>query len=159
VAPSFWDAAYFDAVWSLVLALNRTIGETGVVLSEYHYGQHATTEAIRNQLLELDFEGVSGRIRFDNETGYVKRAVDVYQIYGGSMELVAYYNAGEIKKVANANFINSRLDEKIIKVPTFLAVLFILVTLVGVALVATTHIATITFRRHHSVKASSPKPI
>ena len=78
VAPSFWDASYFDAVWSLVLALNRTVGETGVVLSEYHYGQHATTEAIRNHLLELDFEGVSGRIRFDNETGYVKRAVDVY---------------------------------------------------------------------------------
>jgi len=158
VAPSFWDASYFDAVWSLVLALNRTVGETGVVLSEYRYGQHATTEAIRNQLLELDFEGVSGRIRFDNETGYVKRAVDVYQIYGGSMELVAYYNAGEIIKDTNANFINSRLDEKIIKeVPTYLAVLFILVTLVGVALTVTTHIATITFRRHHSVKASSPK--
>jgi len=157
VAPSFWDASYFDAVWSLVLALNRTVGETGVVLSEYHYGQHATTEAIRNHLLELDFEGVSGRIRFDNETGYVKRAVDVYQIYGGSMELAAYYNAGEIIKVANSNFINSRLDKRIIKVPTFVAVLFIFVTLGGVTLTVTTHIATITFHRRRSVKASSPK--
>ena len=156
IAPSFWDASYFDAVWSLVLALNRTAGETGVILSDYRYGQNAMTEAIKNQLLELDFEGVSGRIKFDNETGYVKRAVDVYQINRGSMELVAYYSAGEIIEVANSNFINSRFDKRFIKVPIFLTVLFILVTLGGVALTVTTHIATFMLRKHRSVKASSP---
>ena len=159
IAPSFWASSYFDAVWSLALALNSSQYGMGIPLSEYNYGQLTVTEVVRSKLLELDFEGVSGRIRYNHDTGYVNRIVDIFQVTNGSTLLVAYFNSNRITFNGEANFISDTFSEY--EVVAFVhqelgIVLMVLVCLIF-TLLAAVHMLTIIYRKHRFVKASSPK--
>ena len=63
------DAAiFFDSLWSLSLALNNSMDK--VNLSTYSFlGQQNNTKIIRKELDKLDYEGISGRIQFNDGTG------------------------------------------------------------------------------------------
>ena len=167
IQPSFWATSYFDAVWSLALALNNSKEEvknrTGLDLSEYRYGHSNATDIIRNNLLQLDFNGVSGRIRFRNTTGYVPRIVDLYQITkANDMHLVAYYDSehGTIRTISdNFTFINDTFRQEVIytSVPLPLICVFSLITIIGVVIAFTFHILTVIYRHKKPVRASSVK--
>ena len=58
----------FDATWSLLKAKNS------MNLSAYGYGQPIASDVIRNELLNLDFEGLSGRINC-NTSSYIQQNV------------------------------------------------------------------------------------
>ena len=160
IAPSVWAASYFDAVWSLALALNNSIDilyGMGKRLSDYHYGQHTVTEIIRNRFLELDFEGASGKISYNWESGYVLRIVDIYQINNGSITLAAYFNGSQV--IGVANFIDDTFPNgrNFISVPKALWIGFLCLAGFILLLLVVTHILTIAYRKQPSVKASSPK--
>ena len=59
--------AFFDAMWSLVLALNAS--SASINLSSYGFGQPAVTNIIRENLYALDIEGLLGRVKFNRTTG------------------------------------------------------------------------------------------
>ena len=162
VEPSFWAPSYFDAVWSLALAMNNSIpllDEMGLSLTEYGFGQQIITDVIRNELLQLSFNGVSGRINFKPESGYVDRAVDVYQVDAGSMDLVAYHRSGEINitQLSHAHFVNGSFDSYMATPPLPAAIVFMIIAVIGFLLTAMTHTLTVAFRKHKCVRASSPK--
>ena len=162
IAPSVWAASYFDAVWSLALALNKSIDTLygmGKSLSDYHYGQHRVTEIIRNQFLELDFEGASGKISYNWESGSVLRIVDIYQINNGSITLAAYFNGSQVMSIGVANFIDDTFpnETNFTSVPTALWIGFLCLAGLILLFFVVTHILTIAYRKHPSVKASSPK--
>ena len=84
---------HYDAVWCLLLALNnsvRALAEQNLTLSDYEYGSTNITSLIQEQVLMLDFEGMSGRIKIENSTGYVSRLVNIYQVINGTMGLVTH---------------------------------------------------------------------
>ena len=77
----------------LLLALNnsmRALAEQNLTLSDYQYGSTNITSLIQEQVLMLDFEGMSGRIKIENSTGYVSRLVNIYQVINGTMGLVTH---------------------------------------------------------------------
>lgn len=159
IRPSFWAAAFFDAVWSLGLALNDSM-ET-VNLTAYKFQQQNNSNIIRERLRELGFEGVSGVIRFDNATGYAQRNVDIYLINAtGSMLNTGYYNRlTESLNLTTDNFISGKFENITIVVtaPQALAPPVLMVTATGFILVLILQILTIYYRNFKSVKASSPR--
>ena len=107
----------------------------------------------------MSFEGLSGRIEFDSQTGYVDRIVDIYQINDGSVDLVAYYNAGDIVALnQTSDFISSSFVIETISVtaPLPAAIVFIVLTLVAMLLLLVTQILSIIHHKFRSVKAASP---
>ena len=161
IQPSFWAASYFDAAWSLGLALNSSMGD--VDLTSYRFGQQESSRIIRERLLELRFEGVSGTIQFDNETGYTQRNVDIYQINGsGGMDHIGYYDqpSHEINlTIPSGSFISGRFENitVILTAPKALAPPVLVITAIGFVFVLTMQIMTIRNRGVKSVKASSPR--
>ena len=163
IQPSFWAASYFDAVWSLALALNNSKEEvknrTGLDLSEYRYGHSNATDIIRNNLLQLDFEGVSGRITFDNASGYVNRAVDIYQVLNDTMILVEYFNCTDVVQFGDLSldYISDSVSLTLTRAPLWVGVIFMLIAIIGLILLIVTQAFIIAYRNYHSVKANSPR--
>ena len=66
---SFPALLEYDAVWSMALALNGSLDilqEKNMSLSNYTYGQNAITQVIMDQFYQLEFQGASGNISFNN---------------------------------------------------------------------------------------------
>ena len=62
---------YYDATWAMVLSLNHSLHDLAnlnTTLSSYSYGQPSATAVIKTYLSDLQFEGLSGRIAFQNST-------------------------------------------------------------------------------------------
>ena len=154
---SFYGSFYFDAVWTQVLALNVTI-RNGFNLSDYRYGNTDFSNEIRENLLSLNFTGISGQVKFNESSRFVNRIVDIYQVKNSSMRRLEYYDRMEDRIHIYGNdsihYINSKFRTVIDKM--FLGiVLFIVITLLASALIA---LQTVTFvyKNHHSIKATSP---
>lgn len=162
VQPSFWAASFFDAVWSLGLALNNSMSE--IDLSQYKYGNPQQSQVIRRELDRLAYEGVSGNIHFDNQTGYAERNVAIYRIRSReNMEYVGYYDrlnesimlmSGGREEFISGEFLH---ETTIDTAPKYLAPPVLLVTALSFVLVLTLQILTLRHRHSKPVKATSPK--
>ena len=161
---SVWGAPIYDAVWSLALALNKSIHPVQKIafsLSDYHldHSQHNNmTEIILHQLYELNFTGVSGDIAFDIETGFVdSRGIDIFQNIGGEVITVAYYSNKDGLKIISevAEFIPNDFDMRHVLVHPAAAVLLMLAGSVSLVVILVAHVLTVAFRAHSSIRASS----
>ena len=161
IRTSFWAASYFDAVWSMALALNSSVGTTELINSAGHVYGSELADVLRENLLEQDFEGLSGRITYNHSSGYVIRNVNVYQIDGNKeMNLIAYYaklNDTIILTSINGKFINAtfRTESTIVAVSLILGGIFLSITVLSFIMTLTLHILTVGYRDRKSVKASS----
>lgn len=150
-APSYWAPAYYDSVWALALALNGTMAQ--VNLSTYSYGMQEETQVIQQRMKQLDFEGFSGRISFDQNTGFVKRFADICQVQAGSLHHVGYYNGTTIVN-STGKYVGSELT--ILTASAGLGGFFLAALIVLLVLVAVCHVLTVLYSSHAAVKASSP---
>ena len=159
VQQSFWAPSFFDAVWSLGLALHNSM--TLVNLTEYKLGNPNQSMIIRQQLEELTFEGVSGTIQFCNRTGYAQRNVAIYQIKSRTnMDYIGYYDTFNKSITLNVGgFIDGEFENVTVidTAPKFLAPPILLLTAISLLLVVLLQVLTIRYRHFKSVKASSPK--
>ena len=122
--------ANFDAVLSMALALNNSIPalrKLNLSLEDYCYGNTEGTKAIAESILDLDFESVSGRIEFDNRTGFVlNRLTDIYQIQGSTSHAIGQYNITQMTVRFNdsiQNVISSNFTVVMVYVPIYVIVL------------------------------------
>ena len=163
LSPIFLASSYYDAVWSLALSLNNSIkplDEINITLSQYRLGLSDATHIIQQQILELDFAGVSGRVHFDRRTGYVaSRIVDIYQHRNGTADLVAYYDGNNITQISPVDFINSSFNVRLIpaRAPLPIAVIFLILIGVALFLVTTSHILSLVYRKKRAIRATQPK--
>ncbi len=168
ISQSFLAPVFYDAVWALALALDRSIDplrtKFNASLSTYIHGQPHITDIIRHQVESLDFEGISGRIQFDSHTGYVQRVVGLYVSLGNrSVILVGYFSNNELRITADSSvvqFIPDSFEEETDDFPlvkVLLTVLFLAFTILELLILMATHIISVIYRRSRSVKASSPK--
>jgi len=120
--PALPDAAIlYDSLWSLSLALNHSMDR--VNLSTYSYfGQQENTKIIRSELEKLDFEGVSGRVRYNSLTGRVKQNISVSLLSG--KKLGFYTSSSNVITVVaedfNSSFISDKFTTRIVFIPDFL---------------------------------------
>ena len=160
IEPSFWSTAFFDATWSLGLVLNSCMAE--VNFSSYRYGDQQTIGVFKTKLNSLTFEGMSGFISFDKNTGYTQRNVDIYRANERRhMTIVAYYNALEnnITFYNNSGLISGDFEqvEIVLSVSKTLGACALVVSILGLFLVVVLQGLTIYARNYNTVKAISPK--
>ena len=157
IMKSIWGSLWYDLVWAMAQALNNAELYEGVDLQTYGLGMRNVTSKIYSQFQELDFDGMSGRIVFSENSTFVQRLVDVYQVNNSMPVNVAVINGSEVTTLNEGVYTLSEYPIKVlcIHIAATVAVLFI-VSVIIVALLIT-HILTVKFRHNAAVKGSSPR--
>ena len=160
VEPGIYGTLFYDAVWSLVLALNATATDLG----SYGYGQPNITNLIATKLTSSSFEGLSGKIQFNRTTGHVDQNAQFFVITADDVIAYSYYNEESNKitlydppQVNGSVFIKDTFDEVVLTAPKPLVYFILLLLLFGFLLTLALNVATCAYRKVGSVKASSTK--
>ena len=154
-----YSNVYYDAVWALALALNKSIPmleSFSYDLSNYAYGQENITNVVRDQLISLSFEGMSGKISFSDTTRESNSIIDVYQVFNGSSEPIGVYENNTLPRL-NGSFISDSFRVVVDTIPEELGI-FVLSVIIPPVAVATIllHVANLLYCNHRSMKATSP---
>jgi gamma-aminobutyric acid type B receptor len=105
----------------------------------------------------LHFQGASGHISFNNKTGYTSASVDLHQVVDNTSVLAGYYDEDkqEIVSVGDAQFVENSFESMELVVHPALASLFLLLTILALALIVGTHVGTLVFSSFPAIRASS----
>ena len=155
-----WSNPVYDAVWALALALNSSLAEVGdnniTFTNESRNRQNEITEIVQRHMLDVDIQGITGRIRFERETGFVNKTMDLYQYNdSGISTKISFYRSGKltILPFATPVFIDSNFPQK--RLDTIIAVLFIFIEIAALLLAIPTHVINVVYRKYTTIKASS----
>ena len=147
-----WANPFYDGVWSLALALNGSAA--ALQLTGNTLNSREVTVVIQDEVLKLDFQGASGRISFENSTGFVAGMIELDQVSGNSSVPIGHF-AVELYLTEDGDFIGSEFESVELVVHPALATFFLLLTAVAVTLIVTAHILTLVYHDFKSIKASS----
>lgn len=158
VSAKEWAASYFDSVWALSLALNRSarVLKNGNTTRQYCYSN--TTAIIRNELLAVNFSGLSGNIRFHNKTLEVPSVIDIYQMNSVyNIAKIGYYYEEKvfITDPGNASFVDPIKMELRVVNSEAVAVFFPAAILI-LLIIGGLHLIHFEFRQYKSIRAQSP---
>ena len=160
VEPSIYGTLFYDAVWSLVLALNATATDLGL----YGYGQPNITNLIAAKMTSSSFEGLSGRVKFNRKTGHVDQNAQFFVITADDVIPYSYYNEEsnnitlyDPPQVNGSVFIKDTFDEVVLTAPKPLVYFILLLLLFGFLLTLALNVATCAYRKVSSVKALRTK--
>ena len=155
---------YYDATWAMALSLNRSasdlVRQENITLSDYSYGIPQVTDIIKRHLSELQFQGISGRVTFQN---YSTTIIDIYQLRythssaNSSSVLIGYYNDSELNMSDSAEFISDSFDMVISTAHEAFTIVFSIVIVVATGCVMALQFLYVRHRNSSSIKASSPK--
>ena len=157
---------YYDATWAMALCLNHSLHDLAnlnTTLSNYSYGQPSATAVIKTHLSSLKFEGLSGRIAFQNSTRDSATIIDSYQLHynishGNSCIIhIGYYNNSELNMSGKGRFVSSTFEKVTVSVHSAVTVVFFLLSVIGFAYAASLHFLYIYYRKSKAVKSSSPR--
>ena len=162
-----WAPLYYDAVWAMALSLTRAqsdlLRQENLTLSEYRYGNPRATALIRHQLSLLDFEGLTGRISFRNETRDTATTVDMYQIaYNlssatAASSLIGSYDASGLLVYPAAEFVPSSFKIVQTYIHPAVTVVILVPILLCTGFLSTLHILYICHFNSSPIRASSPR--
>ena len=153
-----YSNVYYDSVWALALSLNSSIPlfEEGLSTSQ-------KASVIRQKLLEIEFEGMSGTVNFNNTTRASDTTViDAFLITrndSSGRHLFGFYDPTVAEmRILNGNGLisdtfNSRLDHVSLGVGIFV----LLVTVAMILFIFVLHIVNVVYKNEKSLKASSPR--
>ena len=94
---------FHDEVWSLALALNRslrTLEMLNIRLSDYRFGQAIVTNAIAENLDNTSFQGAGGYIKF-NSFREAESSVNIFQIQSRQPVRVGVFNPNDDDLILN----------------------------------------------------------
>ena len=158
ISYSIWSTYFYDSLWAWSVALDRlSRNNPSLDLTKYKYGDTTISDMLLKQFYSLDFEGVSGRIKFQNETGFVIRAMSVFRVVSGKPSRVAYYNTEEGFVLTTERFepISDNFENRTQLVGKEVVAVFISITLLQLVTLVSLHILSIKYRQYPSVRASS----
>ena len=162
---------YFDAVWALALSLNSSLEELrkeNLTLFQYCYNGSSVCaskrigDTVRTHIEALKFEGMSGRIEFDNQTRSIAPSggIKVTQFHGTPV-LVCFHENPSISCNKSFNdtmtvIINDQFIPTIRKPPFGLGVFILIVAFITLIAVALLQLLFLYHSDKKSIKASSP---
>ena len=155
-----WANPLYDGMWSLALALNNSVHKLtniGLDLSDYGYGHENATNIIRDEVLRLKFQGASGTISFDNETGFTNSTIDLHQVVDNVSILIGQYSEeqGELEIVGSPKFVANTFESSELLAHPALASLFLFFTAIALLLIITAHLLTLIYHKYKDIRASS----
>ena len=164
-------SSYFDATWALALSLNNFLPhlkEKGLSLSNYTYQMPEITRLIKEELLNLSFEGMRGRIEFSRKThdGANVTIIDIYQVLDTSAPdysiVVGEYNPSIQDNPLNFFHNNILLEQAnfdliYVKAYYSLGSLVVIAAALLFMVLLACHIAYVIWRQYKTIKASSPR--
>ena len=152
---------FYDATWSMALSLNNSIPflrEKNLTLSDYSYGDPSATkimQIIQEQLLKLQFEGMSGRVMFNATSRHnVDNKVEIFEVFGAEMKYIGNYSNNVLTLHGNQTFIN--LNPRYILVHPGLSVFLIIGILILSGIIFMVQVINILYSNYKTIKASSP---
>lgn len=156
-AASSFAPSIFDAVWSFAKALNASADH--IDLSTYRQGQQNATDIIEEQFQELEFEGLSGRIEFNESTGRINQNVNLFVIRDANRTFSGYYSIHNESLVGISQdiFISDQFELVAVTPPKPLVYVMMVIILIALTLAVSLNIITCVFRERKSIKASSIK--
>ena len=157
-----------DSVWAFALALNQSLDtilqlryNMTVIDFVNEFGREQLTNSIEDSLRSLSFEGVSGRMQFNNDYD-IEALVDITLVHDGAEVIIGYYDQLSKKLSLNRTLLPAsdlppdKLPSTYKKIP--LPVTALLIVLVILCLILTTimFILFIKYRQYLEIKATSP---
>ncbi len=98
------DHLFYDYLWALAVVLDR-LSQRDLDLTQFHYGNTSLLNMVLEKFYRLDFEGVSGRIKFNNNSGFLTRPSSVFQVVNSTAQLVAIYDDNGLTMLTSIEFI------------------------------------------------------
>lgn len=151
---TFWASYLYDAVWAWGIVLDN-LTKSGHLGYDRETG-FISPDIISEQFYRTAFQGMSGEIHFDNETGYVQRVINISQVIKGTETCVNHNQLHHINCSNNINTILDSFSERVVKVDASIGIVSILVSAIQLVIILTLHVITIVNLKRPSVKASSP---
>ena len=159
---SYWATNLYDAVWAWALVLDGLTKDHGDF--ELQYGDKVTSDRIIEQFYELNFEGMSGTMVFDYDTGFVKREIVIFQALGNFSYFVIFIGPNGSERCNGTEMcgvpieiINDSFQIRVVRESSELAAFFLLINLAEIFIIVFLHITTMVNRKMPSVKATSLK--
>ena len=154
-----WANPYYDAIWALALALNASLQELqnrNFSLTEYGRGKPNITDIVTHHMYKLDFEGVSGRIKFKQETGFNNRTLIGYQFINGSEETAGVYSSEKLV-LYSQEFVRGEFNPRYDRVAIPVAVVLLLLIVITLPPTIMAQIINVMRPDYRTIKASSPR--
>lgn len=157
-----WAMGFYDAMWSLAFAMNESLEELNTNLTQIKTGSNVLAQTIAKHMVNIEFQGISGGISFDNETGYNKNtSVDIYQYWQSenvTSTRIGIYTRNNFTLFGECNpqFINALFEENLVHVDVTVAGFLLSFTILILPIAISLQVINIVYRDHKAIKASSP---
>lgn len=156
---TLWARGMYDAVWSMAFALNNSVQNLDIDLTQVKPGNILLAQSIQKNMFKVSFQGISGTISFDNKTGFNSESViNVYQYKGENNPiLIGSYVHSNLTILLDRNpvFVDATFPEENVSVNGYILALFFIITIVSFFLAIPIHVISIVYRNHKAIKASS----
>lgn len=153
---TFWATYFYDIVWAWGLVLDELTNHLDFSMN-YH-GSESHSNLILDQFYKTSFQGMSGKLSFNESTGFAPREVNLSQVINDYELTLAFIGVESIESILELNqTIPDSFSEKIVKENSILSISFALVLLILLFIVVFLHVATSLLSKKPSVKAASLK--
>ena len=100
-----WARGFYDAVWALAYALNDSLVDLNTSLAEFKVGSLILAEIIKNHMFDVNFQGITGNINFDNKTGInIGGFLNIFQYTNSqNSEKIGYFKNGVLNIISNSS--------------------------------------------------------
>ena len=152
-----YSALLYDQVWAFSLALNNSLSlleAKNLSIANYGFGQREITDILESQLKELDFQGATGKIKF-NENKEVSTNIQIYRNQNGQ-EIVGFYESGTPFSVNISDPPSDEIEKVTILLPQYLSIIVYTLSSLLALLVTINLILMFYLRGHHEIRATSP---
>ena len=154
-----WATYFYDAVWAWALVLDNLMNQSSSFEIGSEYGNKNQAKKILDQFYQTKFNGMSGEISFDNNTGFVDRPVNIKQVSkSGRLIAVALVTATE---TINTGPIFKRIPDAFqnitVRASKGMGIIFAIIVPIQFSITVTFHILTVLHHKKPSIKAASPK--
>lgn len=169
IEPSQWGGMFYDSVWAMAMGLNSAdslqefdLWNYGKQRGDKPYGDRTVNQTLllRKEVQDINFNGVSGLIRFNTSTQFTERPLDILQLINGQADLVAYYYTGN-KAITHLSprgiYSNNKFPSQAILFNPFATGFLILIIIIVLMVTVGFHCATLYYRHYQYIRASSPK--
>ena len=151
----------YDEVWSFALALNSSLPRLDAMnlsLDNIRLNSGAISDILEQALINVDFQGASGRINFQNDHESIT-SVSIYQITNGVPKSVATYSNTVLTPSVNVSDLqlpSDHIKRIYLLIPTWTVVMVVSVCTLTLGLIAFNATLLLWFRTEKDIKASSP---